>query len=527
MLRHAVHTFPTDEDGGFDLGCSAAVTGGHFNPTFKTAPFTPGNHDTYEVGDLSGKHGLLGLISTEVNANYVDTTASIIYDPEKGSKGSMWIVGRSIVIHKANGDRWACANIGTAGTGTIVTFPEAAGQPDGTIQLFQPSVFWDTSMIVDLAGLEAGNKWHVHSYPVPGSGDCMGTGGHFDPAGADYTGSEAPPPYEYGDLSGKWGKLNAPSLIGANDLFVNTGRGFVSDSTLPLSGSMSVLGRSIVIHRTDGTRWACADLSPRSQRAEFNIFDGPAGYIEIFSPQAGAKATISVNLQNLGSGDKGWHVHELPAPEGGYATGEACQATGAHFNPSFRSDITGLGELTKRHGPSARAAKCPGPRRPVRSAHHPWSRPPAGTQGCRLGLRQERPSCVDAGERRPPPRLAARVPAHGHWFHRAIPLAVCRYPGPFTAATVRAYYEDELVSLHGNLSVVGRSVVIHKPNGERWGCANIGPAGYGYTATFPSRGDGDEYPEGSVQFFQARTTPVHSQYTVSTQSVHSQCTASE
>ena len=196
-------------------------------------------------------------------STYVDTTASILYDSSQDSKGSMWIVGRSIVIHKANGDRWACANIGTAGTGTIVTFPEAAGQPDGTIQLFQPSVFWDTSMIVDLAGLEAGNKWHVHSYPVPGSGDCMGTGGHFDPAGADYTGSEAPPPYEYGDLSGKWGKLNAPSLIGANDLFVNTGRGFVSDSTLPLSGSMSVLGRSIVIHRTDGTRWACATIPMR------------------------------------------------------------------------------------------------------------------------------------------------------------------------------------------------------------------------------------------------------------------------
>ena len=105
-------------------------------------------------------------------------------------------------------------------------------------------------------------------YPVPGSGDCMGTGGHFDPMKADYAGSEAPLPYEYGDLSGKWGKLNAPSAVSSNpaakDFFVGTGQGFVSDATLPLSGSMSVLGRSIVIHKANGDRWACATFQPYS-----------------------------------------------------------------------------------------------------------------------------------------------------------------------------------------------------------------------------------------------------------------------
>ena len=54
-----MHSFPTDEEGGYDLGCSKAVTGGHFNPTFKTAPFTPGDQSTYEVGDFSGKFGPL------------------------------------------------------------------------------------------------------------------------------------------------------------------------------------------------------------------------------------------------------------------------------------------------------------------------------------------------------------------------------------------------------------------------------------------------------------------------------------
>ena len=99
-----MHSFPTDEEGGYDLGCSKAVTGGHFNPTFKTAPFTPDNDQTsYEVGDFSGKHGNLasGINETEDGQTYLDEYASILYDPEKDSRGRMWIVGRSIVIHKA------------------------------------------------------------------------------------------------------------------------------------------------------------------------------------------------------------------------------------------------------------------------------------------------------------------------------------------------------------------------------------------------------------------------------------------
>ena len=51
---------------------------------------------------------------------------------------------------------------------------------------------------------------------------------------------QAPPPYEYGDLSGKHGKLNATSA--GSGSFVGAGQGFVSDVTLPLSGDWSVLG---------------------------------------------------------------------------------------------------------------------------------------------------------------------------------------------------------------------------------------------------------------------------------------------
>ena len=55
-----------------------------------------------------------------------------------------------------------------------------------------------------------------------------------------YPTTQPRPPYEYGDLSGKHGKLNATS--GSGGSFVRTGQAVVMDATLPLSGAYSVLG---------------------------------------------------------------------------------------------------------------------------------------------------------------------------------------------------------------------------------------------------------------------------------------------
>ena len=174
------------------------MTSGHFNPTFVAAGHEHHGQaqDQYEIGDLSHKHGKLAQSQGTDEATYVDTTASIIYDPAPGSKGNTWIVGRSIVLHKADGSNWACANIGSGGIGATITFPEEAGKPSGSIQLFQASAADSTALTVDVSGLEAGNKWHVHVDPVPASGQCssLATGGHFDPAGANYSSGEVSPP---------------------------------------------------------------------------------------------------------------------------------------------------------------------------------------------------------------------------------------------------------------------------------------------------------------------------------------------
>ena len=105
------------------------MTWGLFNPTFAA---------TGGIGDLTSKHGKLAQSQDATYATYVDTTASIIYDAAPGTKGNKWIVGRSIVIQKADGSNWVCANIGSGGMAATVSFPdEEPGKPQGGIQLFQ------------------------------------------------------------------------------------------------------------------------------------------------------------------------------------------------------------------------------------------------------------------------------------------------------------------------------------------------------------------------------------------------------
>ena len=233
--KYHVHVFPTDAAGGADAECGGGITGGHFNPTFTNGSVTK------EVGDLSGKHGLL----TPSNSTGVYADASLPLT------GDMSIVGRSIVIHKNDGSRWVCANIGTAGIGKKITFPTKAGYPSGSIELFQATPASKTTVTVSMTGAEvAGNKYHVHVNPTAtGSGadaECGGgiTGGHFNPTFTNGSVTK-----EVGDLSGKHGLLT-PS----------NSKAFYTDATLPLSGDTSVLGRSIVIHKNDASRWVCADV---------------------------------------------------------------------------------------------------------------------------------------------------------------------------------------------------------------------------------------------------------------------------
>ena len=134
--------------------------------------------------------------------------------------------------------------------------------PSGFITFSQASADAATTITVDLAGLEAEpNKWHIHNFPVDGA--CSSTGGHFDPFGVEvptYTtctgdaAAKATGCY-VGDLSGKFGTLGESASA------------TYSDSSVSLFGINSIQGRGIVIHKTNGERWACGTARCRMRGA--------------------------------------------------------------------------------------------------------------------------------------------------------------------------------------------------------------------------------------------------------------------
>ena len=136
----------------------------------------------------------------------------------------------------------------------------------GFVQFFQKNRHEPVEIHVNLEGLDQftdSYPWHVHDFPVryallndyPCSPDEVG--GHYDPLDAisnpnyDTDCNMDPTECEVGDFSGKLGLL-------ANDQQWQT---FV-DPNLSLFGPLSIVGRSLVIHRgiPPENRWICANI---------------------------------------------------------------------------------------------------------------------------------------------------------------------------------------------------------------------------------------------------------------------------
>ena len=101
-----VHVIPVQDE--LEFPCTGEAVGGHFNPFKYDKSASPkpseGTPDQYEIGDLSGKYGLLAG-RRNIREIYNDTNLPLF--------GENSIVGRSIVVHKKyKAQRWACASIG-------------------------------------------------------------------------------------------------------------------------------------------------------------------------------------------------------------------------------------------------------------------------------------------------------------------------------------------------------------------------------------------------------------------------------
>ena len=208
----------------------------------------------------------------------------------------------------------------------------------GVINFTQPSVISPTIISLSLSGLDQlpneQYPWHVHQYPFSGDLDepCSpsSVGGHYDPFRAskvaNYTANCKlnKSLCEVGDLSGKFGPLNSTRTL------FN-----IEDSSLDLYGQYSIIGRSVVLHFSNGSRYVCANIRyPQEEDTITSYVPLRGGRIggNIYMVQYSDNATsvhsklFSTDATSL---NHNWHVHSNPVSSGD----TSCSSTGGHYNP--------------------------------------------------------------------------------------------------------------------------------------------------------------------------------------------------
>ncbi|XP_078588437.1 uncharacterized protein LOC144869220 isoform X1 [Branchiostoma floridae x Branchiostoma japonicum] len=447
------HSWHVHEDSlGLDYAavenrCSS--TAGHFNPyavdlSGNYASQCNGNNPLRcELGDLSGKHG-------KVDVGSEDSISRNFYtDVELPLSGPEAVIGRSMVIHQANsgGGRLACANIfqlPAVEVSTQTWHAQGGVSISGTFSVTQASPFDSTTTVIDVTGLSNNaDTYHVHKLPVPFGEDnpcsAASVAGHYNPfnvviANSPASGSGTSDQYEIGDLSGKYGSMQGQTGFSETN----------EDGNLPLFGTYSSIGRSIVIHDNSGGRWHCANLtrvlpvdaSTVSAMAEFEAIS-PAGDNTItgkivltqviYADGSGGDTTLQVDIRyakdaSKQTSDHSWHIHEQPVTGDENAVTSRCSSCRGHFNP-YNADLGGN-----------YATRCK-PGNPLR---------------CELG------------------DLSGKQ-------------------GKYAVGGGQRVYTDVDIPLYGELTVVGRSIVIHEANGGggRLGCGTIRPMTQTATIAFP------------------------------------------
>ena len=197
----------------------------------------------------------------------------------------------------------------------------------------------------NLQGIASG--YGVHEWPVPvqltaDEAVCSSgkVGSHYNPFNIDTktsppSGTGTPDQYEIGDLTGKYGTYS--KLDDLNEFYRN-----FTDDNLLLFGKNSVVGRSLVIYKKDGSRWICSTLvqSGEKIRAVATFMYPVIGRIVLTQDAKDKYADTQVFVElNYANGvisqtkDHYWYVHVDGVCSDVNSRSCACSAAGGHHNP--------------------------------------------------------------------------------------------------------------------------------------------------------------------------------------------------
>jgi len=380
--------------------------GHHFNPyqlnvderVYRYCEST-GAASRCEVGDMVHKHATLAVAG---RSRDIAETRRFFTDSNLPLTGEASILGHSLLLHddeapEHRGTRMACTAIRRQYRHKAVArewFGNGIAPPvEGRMEFIQDTAITTTHLLVEVEGLDKlADTYHIHAIPVQPqlefacSPDAVGD--HFNPWNVDKTTSPpaslgTPDQYEIGDLSGKFGKLTDRQAI--KDIY--------NDTNLPMFGSQSIVGRSVVIHKAyKGERWACSTLGwgwdPDEARQVTAIasFHHPLGYAwgyirfsqVIYHDGSTTDTVIEVRLKYPGKTNReqshghAWSIYVNPVGHDASVKFERarCSAAGYRWNPTFiqladpndhgfyREECSErvplrcqVGDLSGRHGP--------------------------------------------------------------------------------------------------------------------------------------------------------------------------------
>ncbi|XP_060698253.1 uncharacterized protein cusr [Hemiscyllium ocellatum] len=297
-----------------------------------------------EVGDYAKKHGALELTSN----NRAVSSKHFFTDSTSALSGQLSIVPRSVVLYEANSATsfLACANLTLLHPVSLeIDSWRGVDEINVNVTFKQISDLDHTNVQVTLTDLnpEAGT-YSIHTLPIraglSSTDACTDSsvGGRYNPFHVNESLSPEPTKgtvdqYAVGDISGKFGTL---------DRWNQTTQKYM-DGNMPLSGPHSIVRRSLVIYRTNGSRLQCANLlMAKAKDGEFirarAVFTGMvSGTIilsqQVFADGSSSDTTMEIDLEPAEANTDGnknlmWHVHTNPRQ---YK--ENCTGVGGHYNP--------------------------------------------------------------------------------------------------------------------------------------------------------------------------------------------------